>query len=46
MSDAYDAPGTLVAELRTVVPVKIYDPLREEAGMDAIPSLEQRLCTR
>lgn len=46
LSNAYDAPGTVVAELTTIVPVKIYDPLREQTATDTIPNLAPGLCTR
>ena len=46
LGEAGDAPGTLIAELRTIVPVRIYDPLREDTPTDAIPNLAPRLCTR
>jgi hypothetical protein len=40
LSDAPDAPGTLVAEMTLPEPVRIYDPLRETSGPpQVIPQL-------
>jgi hypothetical protein len=46
LSDAEDAPGSVIAEIATPARVKIYDPLRVETRRYAINNLERRICVR
>jgi hypothetical protein len=46
LSDAEDAPGSVIAEIAAPARVKVYDPLRLETRRDAINNLERRICVR
>ncbi len=46
LSNADDAPGSVIAEIATPARVKIYDPLRRETRRYAINNLERRICVR
>jgi hypothetical protein len=46
LSDAEDAPGSVIAEIATPARVKVYDPLRLETRRYAINNLERRICVR